>query len=65
MRFGAWKAIRHNVKKAPDSTPELYDLAKDGAETTNVAAEHPDIVATATALMKSARTPSDRAQWNF
>lgn len=65
VRFGEWKAIRNGVKKAPDSTPELYNLAADPAEKTNVAAEHPDVTAKAAALLKSARTPSERALWNF
>ncbi len=65
VRFGAWKAIRHNVKKAPDSTPELYDLKTDPAEKTNVAAQNPDVLAKAAALLKSGRTPSHVAQWNF
>ena len=65
VRFGDWKAIRNGVKKAPDSTPELYNLKTDPAEKTNVAAEHPDLAAKAAALMKSARTPSERPQWNF
>lgn len=65
VRFGEWKAIRNGVKKAPDSTPELFNLKTDPAEKTNVAAEHPDIAAKASLLMKSARTPSARPQWNF
>jgi arylsulfatase len=65
VRFGKWKAIRNNVKKAPESTPELYNLTTDPAEKTNVAAEHPDIAAKAAALLKSSRTPSALPQWNF
>jgi arylsulfatase A len=65
VRFGEWKAIRNGVKKAPDSTPELYNLTTDPAENTNVAAEHPDITAKAAALLKSSHTPSARQEWNF
>jgi arylsulfatase A-like enzyme len=65
VRFGEWKAIRNGVKKAPDSAPELYNLATDPAEKTNVAAEHPDITAKAAALLKSSHTPSARPEWNF
>ena len=65
VRFGEWKAIRNGVKKAPDSTPELYNLRTDPSEKTNVAAANPEIAAKAASLMKSARTPSERAQWNF
>lgn len=65
VRFGDWKAIRNGVKKNPDTTPELYNLATDPAEKNNVAAEHPEIATKAAALMKSARTPSALPQWNF
>jgi arylsulfatase A-like enzyme len=65
VRFGDWKAIRNGVKKAPKTTPELYNLKVDPAEKTNVAAEHPEIAAKAAELMKTARTPSANPQWNF
>jgi len=65
VRFGDWKAIRHQVKKNPDSTPELYNLKTDPAEKNDVAAEHPDLVTKAVALMKSSHTPSVRKEWNF
>ena len=65
MRFGDWKAVREQVKQNRDSTPQLFNLAKDLGETTNLAAEHPDLAAKAAALMKSARTPSWEPKWNF
>jgi len=65
VRFGEWKAIRNGVKKAPDSTPELYNIQTDPTEKTNVAAENPEVAAKAALLMKSARIPSERPQWNF
>jgi arylsulfatase A-like enzyme len=51
-RFGDWKAVRNG----PDAPVELYDLAKDVGETTNVAGQHPDLVAKAERIMKEART---------
>jgi arylsulfatase len=65
VRFGEWKAIRNHVQKAPNSTPELYNLASDPSETTNVAAEHPDLAAKAAAYMKEAHTPSWEPKWNY
>ena len=38
---------------------ELYDLEKDISETTNLAAEYPEIINTMDSLMKSARFPSE------
>jgi arylsulfatase A len=41
MRVGGWKL---HVRRGAEEVLELYDLAKDIGETTNVAAEHPDVV---------------------
>jgi arylsulfatase A-like enzyme len=65
VRFGPWKALRRNVDKAPNSTPELYNLVDDPSETTNVAARHPDLAAKAAAYMKEAHTPSWEPKWKF
>ena len=50
VRFGDWKA----VKNGPSAAIELYDLKNDIAESKNLAAEKPDLVAKAAALMKEA-----------
>jgi len=65
VRFGDWKAVRNNVRKSPDSLPELYNLADDPQEKTDVAAKFPDIAARAAAYMKAAHTPSWEPKWNF
>ena len=54
VRFGSWKAVRNG----PSKPVELYDLGKDAAESTDVAASHPDLVARAVELMKTLRTDS-------
>lgn len=41
VRFGKWKGLR----RAGTNTIELYDLESDTGETTDVADQHPDIVA--------------------
>ena len=56
VRFGKWKAVRNGYLAAPI---ELYDLSVDLGEQTNVAADHPDLVAKAAGLFKAARTVSD------
>ncbi len=57
VRFGDWKA----VKNGPQASIELYDLAKDSGEATNLAENHPDLVEKATALLKQNHSPS--ADW--
>jgi hypothetical protein len=52
IRFGHWKAVRNGIK----SPIELYDLTTDAAETKDLAAFQPDVVARAEALLQSART---------
>jgi arylsulfatase len=54
VRQGGWKGIRD----AATGAFELYDLAADIAESANVAAAHPDIVARLDGIMKAARTDS-------
>jgi arylsulfatase A len=54
VRMGSWKAVR----LAKDKPLELYNLADDPTEFTNVAAKHPDIVAKIENYLKTARTES-------
>ncbi len=63
IRVGDWKAVRQNLKpkkknEKPDLTIELYNLKDDPAETKNVAADHPDVVAKLEALMREQHSPS-------
>ncbi|MBI5774290.1 MAG: arylsulfatase [Verrucomicrobia bacterium] len=51
LRWGDWKAVRNG----PSKPIEIYDLKTDAAESKNLAAEKPDLVAKAEALMKFAR----------
>lgn len=65
IRAGEWKAIRTNLHpgaKAEKRKPgeiELYNLESDPNETTDVASEHPDIVARLRALMTEQHEKSD------
>jgi arylsulfatase A len=63
VRKGRWKAVRRNVRKAPNGPIELYDLSADLGETKNVAAAHPEIIQQMRGHMQSADVPSPH--WNF
>lgn len=54
VRFGDWKAIRQPMITG---TIELFNLADDIGETTNVAVDHPGLVDRAARMMDDAHTP--------
>jgi len=73
VREGRWKLVRSRRAKPRhlgwwarmiDRVPEtaLYDLKEDIAETTNVAASHPDVVARLEGLIEEAR--GDLGDWD-
>ncbi|MFT5499375.1 MAG: arylsulfatase A [Kiritimatiellia bacterium] len=53
IRWNDWKAVR----PAPGAPVELYNLADDLGETTNLAGKHPELVKQAIKMMSAARTP--------
>jgi arylsulfatase A-like enzyme len=57
---GRWKALR---LKSPSAPIQLFDLANDVAEKTDLAAQRPDLVARAAGLMQSVRV--DNAHWKL
>ncbi|MBI5774095.1 MAG: arylsulfatase [Verrucomicrobia bacterium] len=76
VRVGDWKAIRRNLtggnppakgakaKAAPGSSRlELYNLRDDPAETTDVAAKHPDLVAKLEGILREQHV--DSAEFPF
>ena len=52
IRWGNWKAVRPKAGGAV----EVYNLADDLGETTNLAKDRPDLVAKAVAMMNASRT---------
>ncbi len=50
VRFGNWKG----VKNGPEGATELYNLAEDIAEATDIASRHPDVVEQITKAMEEA-----------
>lgn len=54
VRWGNWKALRGDL----DQPLELYDLEGDIGETTDVAGEHPDVIARIRGYLDTARVPA-------
>jgi arylsulfatase A-like enzyme len=55
VRFDQWKALRSPVLTGK---MELYDLGRDPAESHDVAADHPELIERAAAMMRQAHEPS-------
>ncbi|HWH71080.1 MAG TPA: sulfatase-like hydrolase/transferase, partial [Candidatus Sulfotelmatobacter sp.] len=63
VRVGNWKAVRQQLhsgprQPAPRIVTELYDLARDPAETTDVAGQHPQVVAQLEKILKEQHVAS-------
>jgi len=65
VRIGDWKGVRYPLNPKGKNAPpkklavELYDLKTDPAETKDVAAAHPDMVARMEKLMREQHAPSE------
>lgn len=58
VRIGRYKGVRRGIASG-NAKIELYDLQTDVSETTDVAAQRPEIVERVTALFKSEHVPSE------
>lgn len=63
VRQGPWKAIRQKLSPTRAGTPpqvrtELYHLERDPAESTDVAAQHPNVVKRLERIMRQEHQPS-------
>jgi arylsulfatase A len=61
VRLGDWKAVRQGMLRKGNKDPlriELYDLKTDIGEQRDLAAQHPEMVAKARDIMRTAHEPS-------
>jgi arylsulfatase A len=58
VRIGHWKAIRLK----PKQPWQLYDLSKDVSESTDVASDHPDIMARVAKIVEREHTPMRKGE---
>jgi arylsulfatase A len=59
VRLGNWKALRQNMHKG-NTQIQLFNLAADISETTDVASRHPDVIERIQRIMREQHTPSER-----
>jgi arylsulfatase A len=57
VRLNNWKGVKYNLRQG-NAQLELYDLLNDPGETTNIAAENPEVVARIEQILNEARVPS-------
>jgi arylsulfatase A len=65
VRMGPWKGVRRDLGQHPDAPLELYDLQADVGETTDVGAQHPDVVEQIGRIMLEARVPPAVKEFRF
>lgn len=65
VRLGDWKGVKRNVRKEPNGAWELYNIATDRKETTNVASLHPDIIQKISETAKKVHTHPVVMDWEF
>ncbi len=59
VRAGDWKAVRIGVRNNFDAPVELYNLAEDIGEESNLAGSYPDIVKNMLQMMEDSHVPSE------
>ena len=59
IRKGPWKAVRFNVRENRNSPIELYNLADDPAEESDISDEHPEIIEEMERIFREAHVPSE------
>jgi arylsulfatase A-like enzyme len=59
---GQWKLVRHTVRAGTGPEFELYDFAKDPLNQTDVAAQHPDVVARLTKALDGWKQMAEAAR---
>jgi arylsulfatase len=59
IRMGDWKVVRQHLKDDQAPTLEVYNLRADPLESTDVAAEHPEIVEQAAAIFAREHTDAE------
>ena len=65
VRIGNWKGVKTNMKKDRNASWEIYNLAADVNETTDVAAQHPALVKQMEVILKREHQSSHIRDWEF
>jgi len=63
--MGNWKGVKSNMKKDSNATWEIYNLSTDANESSNVAAQHPDLAEKFESILKKEHRNSQIREWEF
>lgn len=65
IRMGDWKGVRVDVRKNPQAVWQLFNLKTDRNETTDVAAQNPEIIKQMEVIQKREHQPAHIKEWEF
>jgi arylsulfatase A-like enzyme len=65
IRMGNWKAVKTDLRKNKQAPWQLYDLSRDVTETTDVAAQHPELAKQFDAVVAREHVPSHILDWEI
>lgn len=65
IRMGKWKGVKSNIKKNRNAAWEIYDLNADEKESTDISAQHPELVQSFEQILKKEHQPSHIREWEF
>jgi arylsulfatase A len=65
IRIGDWKGVKSNMKKNKNATWEIYNLLTDEKETTDIAAQHPELAKKFEEILKKEHQTSHIKDWEF
>ena len=66
VRLGRrWKGVKVGMKAQPKAPWQLYDLAADRGETTDVAGQHPDVLRQLDAIAAREHRRAHIREWEF
>ncbi len=65
IRIGNWKGVKSNMNKNKNAPWEIYDLKNDMAETTNLAAQHPELIKRMEEIVKKEHMRTHLRDWEF
>lgn len=65
VRMGDWKGVKSNLKKDKNAPWEIYNLKTDIGETSDVAAQHPDLARQFEDILKKEHQFAHIKDWEF